>query len=152
VRVSSLGTAEELVGKAGWYFDLPASGERIVIPNIFQGNVLIGTVRIPDASDICKPTGRGFIIALNPFTGGRLDRIFFDVNGDGEFDDEDNTMYNGESTIISGIGFDSSPNAPIFIGNVMQVVKDDGIILSILTQGRAPEMVRTSWHEIINQQ
>lgn len=152
VRVSSLGTADELVDKSGWYFDLPASGERMVIPNIFQGNVLIGTVRIPDASDICKPTGRGFIIALSPFTGGRLDRIFFDVNGDGKFDDNDNTMYNGESTIISGIGFDSSPNAPIFIGNVMQVVKDDGVILSILTQGRAPDMARTSWHEIINQQ
>lgn len=150
VRVSDLGTTDELINKSGWYFDLPENGERMVIPNIFQGDALIGTVRIPDAADICKPTGRGFVVAINPFTGGRLNRIFFDVNGDHEFDTDDNTTYQGESTAVSGVGFDSSPNSPLFIGNVMQVVQDDGNIVSILTQGAAAHAQRTSWHEIIN--
>lgn len=152
VRVSDISSEGDLNSKSGWYFKLSSTaiGERMVVPNIFQGDALIGTVRIPDASDICKPTGRGFVIALNPFTGGRLDRIFFDVNGDQEFDESDNTMFNGESTIVSGVGFDSSPNSPLFIGNVMQVVQDDGTITSILTQGPAASAGRTSWHEIIN--
>lgn len=150
VRVSDIGNENELAEKNGWYFDLPENGERMVIPNIFQGDALIGTVRIPDATDICKPTGRGFVVAINPFTGGRLDRIFFDVNGDQEFDNADNVTYQGESTAVSGVGFDSSPNSPLFIGNVMQVVQDDGKIVSILTQGAPAHAARTSWHEIIN--
>lgn len=150
VRVSDVGGAADLINKDGWYFDLPETGERMVIPNLFQGDALIGTVRIPDATDICKPTGRGFVVAINPFTGGRLDRIFFDVNGDQEFDSDDNVTYQGESTAVSGVGFDSSPNSPLFIGNVMQVVQDDGNIVSILTQGAPAEAARTSWHEIIN--
>lgn len=150
VRVSDTGNNSELLTKKGWYFDLPENGERMVIPNIFQGDALIGTVRIPDAADICKPTGRGFVIAINPFTGGRLDRIFFDVNGDQEFDNDDNITYQGESTAVSGVGFDSSPNSPLFIGNVMQVVQDDGKIVSMLTQGAPAHTHRTSWHEIIN--
>lgn len=150
VRVSDIGTVAELQSKSGWYFNLPANGERMVVSNVFQGDALIGTVRIPDASDICKPTGRGFVVALNPFTGGRLDRVFFDVNGDGLFDEKDNISVNGTSTIVSGVGFDSSPNTPLFIGNVMQVVQDNGTISSILTQGLPASAGRTSWHEIIN--
>lgn len=150
VRLSDVGTEEELINKSGWYFQLPTNYERMVVPNIFQGDALIGTVRIPDSTDICQPTGRGFVIALNPFTGGRLDRVFFDVNGDQEFDEDDNATLNGESTYVSGVGFDSSPNSPIFIGNVMQVVQDNGTITSILTQGPAASAGRTSWHEIIN--
>jgi type IV pilus assembly protein PilY1 len=90
------------------------------------------------------------VVAINPFTGGRLDRIFFDVNGDLEFDSDDNVTYQGESTAVSGVGFDSSPNSPLFIGNVMQVVQDDGRIVSILTQGAPAQATRTSWHEIVN--
>ncbi len=60
-------------GARGRYIDLEspvhgAEGERMVVPNRFQGAALIGTTRIPDASDICRPTGRGFIMAINPFT------------------------------------------------------------------------------------
>ncbi|MFZ1387048.1 MAG: PilC/PilY family type IV pilus protein [Thiolinea sp.] len=150
VRVSDVASEGDLEEKSGWYFNLPQNGERMVIPNIFQGDALIGTVRIPDASDICKPTGRGFVVAINPFTGGRLDRIFFDVNSDQEFDQDDNVMYQDESTAVSGVGFDSSPNSPLFIGHVMQVVQDDGNIVSILTQGALADAQRTSWHEIIN--
>lgn len=150
VRVNDIAGQNDLNTKSGWYFNLPQNGERMVIPNIFQGDALIGTVRIPDATDICKPTGRGFVIAINPFTGGRLDRIFFDVNDDQKFDSNDNVTYQGESTAVSGVGFDSSPNSPLFIGNVMQVVQDDGKIVSILTQGAPANTERTSWHEIIN--
>ncbi len=67
-------TDPEHVGADGWYMDLmsPKSGregERMIVSNMFRGAALIGTTRIPDNSNICKPGGKGFVMAINPFTG-----------------------------------------------------------------------------------
>lgn len=155
VRAIEEGTAAELLGRRGWYMDLVspvrgAEGERMVVPNRFQGQVLIGTTRIPDSSDVCQPAGRGYIMAINPFTGGRLDATFFDVSGDGEFTNADTMMVNGEQTIVSGIGFGSAPSNPIFIENIMQVSLDDASTRTIETQGSAAEAGRMSWRELVN--
>jgi len=155
VRAIEQGTAAELQGRSGWYMDLVspvngAEGERMVVPNRFQGNVLIGTTRIPDASDACLPAGRGYVMAINPFTGGRLDGTFFDASRDGEFTNADMMMVNGVLTVVTGIGFDSGPSNPIFIENVMQVSLDDGSTQTIETQGSAAEAGRMSWRELVN--
>jgi type IV pilus assembly protein PilY1 len=146
VRTVSTGSAGELVGKRGWYLDLPSPRERMVVPNQFQGGALIGTTRIPDSSNICQPSGKGFIMAISPFTGARLDQTFFDINGDG--------LFNGSDTlsgdIVSGVGFDSSPNSPIFVENVMQVSLDDGSTRTLRTQGSSVDSRRLSWREIRN--
>lgn len=153
-RVIQTGSASDFVGKKGWYIDLVspvngAEGERMVVPNQFQGNVLIGTTRIPDAGDICRPTGRGFVMAIDPFTGARLTKTFFDITLDGLFNNADMLSVNGVPTIISGIGFSSSPNQPMFIENVMQVGLDDGTTEAIRTQGTGADARRTSWREIL---
>lgn len=146
-RSVSEGTAEELVDMKGWYMNLPASRERMVVPNRFQGSALIGTTRIPDPTDACDPSGGGYVMAINPFTGSRLDRTFFDLNGDGLFNNDD--LMNGD-TIISGIGFHSSPNNPIFVEDVMQVGLDDGSTKTIRTQGSSVEAQRMNWREVTN--
>jgi type IV pilus assembly protein PilY1 len=146
VRTISAGTAGELTGRRGWYLDLPSSRERMVVPNLFQGGALIGTSRIPDSSNVCQPSGTGFIMAINPFTGARLEQTFFDLNSDGNFNDSDRLSGN----IISGVGFDSSPNQPIFVENVMLVSLDDGSTRSMRTQGSAVDSRRLSWREIRN--
>jgi type IV pilus assembly protein PilY1 len=145
-RVVEAGTTDQLAGKQGWYIDLPTSGERMVVPNRFQGVALIGTTRIPDSSDVCRPSGKGFVMAINPFTGGALDKTFFDLNNDGLFNDSD--KLNGE--IVSGVGFDSSPNNPIFVENVMQVGLDDGSTKTLRTQGSSVQAKRMSWRELLN--
>ena len=145
-RTVDSGTAADLVGKKGWYIDLPSSGERMVVPNRFEGAALIGTTRIPDSGDVCRPSGKGFIMSINPFTGARLNDTFFDLNGDGQFNNSDKS--NGE--IVSGIGLDSSPNNPIFIDNVMEVSLDDGSTKSIKTQGSSVDSKRMSWRELVN--
>jgi type IV pilus assembly protein PilY1 len=155
VRAIEEGTAAELESRRGWYMDLispvrGAEGERMVVPNRFQGQVLIGTTRIPDASDACQPAGRGYIMAINPFTGGRLDATFFDVTRDGEFTGADMMTVNGQLTVVSGIGFGSGPSNPIFIENIMQVSLDDGTTKTIETQGSAAEAGRMSWRELVN--
>jgi type IV pilus assembly protein PilY1 len=145
-RTVSDGTTGELATAQGWYLDLPLTGERIVVPNRFQGGALIGTTRIPAVVDACQPTGKGFVMAINPFTGGKLDATFFDTNHDGIFNDSDKR--NGE--IVSGIGFDSSANNPIFVENVMQVGLDDGTTKTVRTQGTNVDASRMSWREILN--
>jgi type IV pilus assembly protein PilY1 len=155
VRAIEEGTAAELQGRRGWYIDLVspvrgAEGERMVVPNRFQGQVLIGTTRIPDASDACQPAGRGFVMAINPFTGGRLDATFFDVSGDGEFTGADMMTVNGGLVPVSGVGFGSGPSNPVFIENVMEVGLDDASTKTIETQGSSAEAGRMSWRELVN--
>lgn len=168
-RVIESGAASELAGKKGWYIDLvsptvnPADGkrgERMVVQNRFQGQALIGTTRIPQYTDPCKPTGSGYIMAISPFTGARLSSTFFDMNGDGISNDSDKYLtddLNGDGVKndpgyipLSGIGFESSPNNPIFIENIMQVGLDDGTTKAIETFGSAVEASRMSWRELFN--
>lgn len=156
IRVVSEGAESDLVGKKGWYMDLRspvrgAEGERMVLPNLFQGLVLIGATRIPEATDVCKPTGRGFIMAIDPFTGARLGSGFFDANEDGVIDDKDSVKLS-DGTVVpgSGIGFkDSAPNNPVFIGDVMQVSLDDSKKKSLKTYSGALSVRRVSWRELL---
>jgi type IV pilus assembly protein PilY1 len=149
-----------MAGYRGWYLNMPVVRERMVVPNRFQGVALIGTTRIPDATDVCRPSGRGYIMAINPFTGARLEQTFFDANRDGEFDDDDkgddegdqdgDGDGDGDPEILSGIGEDSSPNAPIFIEDKMCYTKDDGTTECVDTQGSSAQARRASWREITN--
>lgn len=150
-------TTDDMTGKSGWYIDLTspvngAEGERMVTPNQFQGSLLIGTSRIPQAADVCNPTGRGWIMALDPFTGTNPASNFFDTNGDGKFDAADMvTLSDGTQVPAGGVGFSSLPNNPIFVGNTMLVSFDDGSTSSIATAGSVGSLSRTSWREIVNQ-
>lgn len=138
-------------GQNGWYMDLVSPGaggqrgERMVVPNFFQGLTLIGTTRIPDSDDVCSPSGKGFTMAIDPFTGGRLPSSFFDVNGDGSFDAGDTLG----GIPVSGIGYDSSPNNPIFIGNTMYTSLDDGSSSVTQTNATSGNLRRVLWRELI---
>jgi type IV pilus assembly protein PilY1 len=161
----------DMTGKSGWYIDLlsptsatdskglvtytpntTAQGERIVTPNLFQGNQLIATTRIPQATDICNPSGRGWIMSVNPFTGTAPTSSFFDLNGDGQINQPaDYILVNGQPVASSGIGFSSLPNNPIFVGGSMLVSFDNGSASSIQTAGSGADVNRVSWRELINQ-
>ncbi|QSX75988.1 PQQ-binding-like beta-propeller repeat protein [Lysobacter arenosi] len=93
-RATSAAVAGDLSGRDGWFLDLVSpvngrEGERMVVPNSLVGGTLYGTTRIPDARDICSPGGRGFVMGLEPFTGGRRASAAFDANGDGRIDHQD---------------------------------------------------------------
>ncbi len=145
-RSVSEGTTAEIAGVQGWYMDLPVSGERIVVPNRFLGEALIATTRIPDAVNACRPTGRGFVMAISPFTGGRLPQTFFDANRDGVIDAAD--MIGGNNP--SGLGLDSGLNETISIGAVLEINTDEGVTKNILTQGTSANAARMSWREVVN--
>jgi type IV pilus assembly protein PilY1 len=138
-----------MTGMSGWYIDLtsPVSGsqgERMVTPNQFEGDLLLGTTRIPQASDPCNPSGTGWIMAVNPFTGTNPAASFFDLNGDGVINSSDTV--NG--TPAAGVGFTSLPNNPIFVGSSMLTSFDNGTSSSISTSSTTGTLTRVSWREI----
>lgn len=158
-RAVSTAAANDLVGKGGWYMDLEqpttdssgnvtgynAQGERMVTPNQFQGNLLLGTTRIPVVTDICNPSGSGWVMALNPFTGAGPTNPFFLGNGAGTI-----KLPNGTSVASAGVGFTSLPNNPIFVGGDMLESFDNGTTSSLMTSGSSGSLTRVSWQELIN--
>ena len=151
--VTTAAAASSLTGQSGWYIDLVppsplvAQGERMVTSNQFQGDLLVGTTRIPEATDACNPSGQGWIMAIDPFTGTNPQASFFDVNGDGSINASD--TINGVPA--AGIGFSSLPNNPIFVGSSMLTSFDNGTTSSIQTSSSTGGMHRVSWRELINQ-
>ena len=147
--------ASSLTGKSGWFMDLVSpvngpEGERMVTPNQFQGNLLLGVTRIPVNTDPCNPSGKGWIMAINPFTGTNPDSNFFDVNGDGVINSQDGTTQNGNPVPSAGVGFNSLPNNPIFVGGSMLVSFDNGSTGSIHTTNTTGSLQRVSWQELTN--
>ena len=154
LRATSKHGAADLATKRGWYLDLVspvggAEGERMVVPNRFERGMIIGTTRVPDVSDICSPGGRGYIMALDPFTGSRPGSSFFDTDGDGDFDESDMIEVDGQKVPVSGMGFAAAPNAPIFVGSSMLVNLEDGTKVKRETRGAGLTARRESWREII---
>ncbi|OPX37668.1 MAG: hypothetical protein B1H12_04395 [Desulfobacteraceae bacterium 4484_190.2] len=73
---------------AGWYFDLPLSGERGTVDMMIRGGVLIAISYIPEDTP-CGYGGDSVIHEMNAASGARLTRPQFDINGDGVIDDND---------------------------------------------------------------
>ena len=84
-------------GSKGWYIDLltpqtpPApgvpEGERVVSDAQLYGDVLVVSSVIPTA-DACQADGRGYLNALDAYTGTSTGPSLFDLDGDGVFEDE----------------------------------------------------------------
>jgi len=101
------------LGKKGWYMDLVDTHERVVdMPIILGAELLMNTV-IPD-SNVCNPSGSGYVMAVSPFTGSRLKKSFFDLNDDDDFDAEDTVTVGGQSTVVSGIKVRSTNSVTTF--------------------------------------
>lgn len=154
-RIVSPGSPGDMDGKLGWQLDLvyPANattgdGERMVTRNQFKNGLLVGATLIPETSDPCAPTGSGWVMAVNPFTGANPSGSFFDLNGDGSFDDQDLIDFDGESVPAAGISFDSLAGIPAFIGNRM-IVNVGGDLQDSSVGGSVGDGRRTSWREIV---
>jgi type IV pilus assembly protein PilY1 len=155
VRTISAAIANDMAGKLGWYLDLPTSRERMIVANQFNDEALIGTSRIPDATNICKPSGKSFIMAINPFTGARLPKVYFDLNGDGLYGDPDRLTVAGTPTDPSGYGFDDATNGAVFMAgtsgsDLLLPNLDNADIPPINVNGSSVNSRRLSWREIRN--
>ena len=149
-RTISEAVEGDLVGKRGWYIDLivknEALGERMILPNQIVGaSSLVGVSLVP-IGDTCNPGGTGYIMVINPFTGGRLGYGFFDYSGDGVINAGD--LVGGVTG--SGISFNSIPSNPVFKGTKMIVQTDQGQVHAMTVAPPYPpgETQRVMWREL----
>lgn len=158
-RIIEKGTLAEMVGKQGWFIDLyrivddkkEKYGERMVVENQFQGRTLIGVTRVPNANDPCAPFGSGMIMAINPFTGARLDSSFFDINQDGLVSNKDLVTIDGKKVPVSGLSIQTGSSMPTFLGNKMLSSDTQGPTSSTANIDRSI-LLQPSWRELINRE
>jgi len=90
-------------GSCGWYLDLTDTGEKMVATPILRGGRLIFVTTIPSLV-ACAAGGSGWLMEIDPNTGGRIDLPLFDLNGDGVFDYQDNlATTSGGNTVYTPI-------------------------------------------------
>ncbi|MCL6714000.1 PilC/PilY family type IV pilus protein [Pseudoxanthomonas sp. z9] len=146
---------------SGWYVNLTepaptgAIGERIVTSPQMDGSVLEFSSIIPTA-DACQPDGRGYVNALDAFTGTSTRTPYFDADGDGQFSDD----------TLGGGGGDGEPPArsigsvDLGVGMVTQATMFSGTPGKVCAAGSSGSMGcvdkdefrnvgRVSWREVI---
>ena len=143
----------------GWFidFDVPPEGassgvqfpgEKAIRELQLRGNVLFVNTVIPQISS-CEPSPGGFGLGLDPFTGSDGNQIIFDINIDNIFDTNDNINVAGDSKIIVGTRFKSTPSDSSFFGNYRITQLADTDIDTILTNTGGSEFLgRQSWREV----
>ena len=148
VRAFSPLTANDMVGKRGWYLDFTTQvGERIVtsakLYRLVKPTLIVSSI-IP-VVDPCVPGGRGFVNAIDPFTGAALDRSIFDINEDNNFaNDQLGTSFIG--------GFDPNigmPSEPTIVGDRLVVGGSSGEVASIKVNMGSVQKGRISWREVV---
>jgi type IV pilus assembly protein PilY1 len=145
----------DMVGMSGWYIDLPATGERMVSPNTLRQGVLLGQTLIPDI-DACGSDTDGYILAVDPFTGTRLQYTYFDFSSNGTLDSADKVLDpNDSNSSIDGSGFSvgESLSNPVFAENQLITQTGSGGTEVIEVAGTAASGAvakRVSWREIRN--
>ena len=103
--------------RKGWYLDLvpdsgTAAGERMIYGVQAFGGALFATSAIP-ADDPCTPGGSGWLMGINPYTGGRLNTDLFANR-------PQVTITSGETSnryYVSAVSTGSMPSSPILVRN-----------------------------------
>ncbi len=152
VRTFSSSAPNDMAGKKGWYIDLKdpnPRGERIVTQSqlIFasQPALLVSSI-IPTTSDPCMPEGKGFINAVNAFTGAALTDYFFDISGDGNFNTSDLISGQHIGSFDPGVGM---PGEGVIVGDEIIVGGSSGGGLGKTKVNIGPKKTgRISWREI----
>jgi type IV pilus assembly protein PilY1 len=139
------------VGSKGWYIDLDLppgntlEGERMVGDQQVVKNALIAGSIIPSTNNPCLP-GRGYINAIDAFTGTSLLTGLFDANRDGEFGND--TMGAGNTAVGSidlGVGMVTDPAL------LDRLLVAGGSLATLASTPLDPALYggRISWREII---
>lgn len=135
--------------KKGWYVQLKtppsgtAEGERMIGDSAVIGTTLLSASIIPN-SDACEFGGRGFINAINAFTGSSVAPAFFDIDGDGQYADD---TLGGSSVGSIDLGI-AMPTTPSVIENLLVAGGSLGTTGSVRVNNPANQG-RISWREVV---
>ena len=124
----------------GWYVDLPDGGERIVQDAQVVSSFLITASMVPTGS-ACDANGRGYINALDAFTGTSAGGSYFDLDNDQSTDDKVNDLPIG--SVDAGVGMPTLPN---LMRGVTLLGGSSGTIGTLRTL--TPRWDRVSWRDL----
>ena len=130
------------VGAKGWYIDLPERGERIVQDAQIVSTFMITASMIPSGS-ACDADGKGYINALDAFTGTSAGGSYFDLDGDGSTMD-DAIGNRPVGSVNLGVGM---PTLPSLLRRLLVAGGSAGSGVGG-TNTLAPRWDRASWREI----
>jgi type IV pilus assembly protein PilY1 len=100
-------------GDLGWFFDLPTSGERVIIDPVVRLEQVFFATNIPSTQKCTDGGGTGWIMILDAENGGEPSKGGFDLNSDGNFDSNDQLS----NTFVAGVKFDNGLPAGLgFLG------------------------------------
>ncbi len=89
-------------------------------------------------------------MAINPFTGARLDQTFFDVTADGLFNNSDKLNVAGTLTVVSGVGLTAVPTRRSLWKTSCRSPWTTAPPRLCATQGSSVDSRRLTWREIRN--
>lgn len=131
-------------GSKGWYVDLPEAGERIVQDAQVDAGYLVTASMIP-SNDACGADGRGYINAVDAFTGTTASNgSYFDLNDDGKTSD-DTVSGRATGSVDAGVGM---PTLPSLLRNRLVVGGSAGNITDGGLGVQLPQVNRRSWTEL----
>lgn len=94
---------------AGWFFDLPERGERMVQDTFVADSAIVGVSFIPTCiNEPCAAGGHSWINALDLCSGSRLPQTFFDINADKNASATGTSENLGDSLLASGMVYEVS--------------------------------------------
>lgn len=149
-------------GKRGWVVDLgnPYAGERVIERGYLAGRIFVFPSVIPTSTNACEASGRGFINAIDAFTGTSTssdggNHAYFDVGNDGN----SNNDWLGNNGNTGGPGNNKLPVGSVEtdIGMVTKpVLVGDQLVYGGSSGGRESRRVnippaaakRLSWREV----
>jgi Tfp pilus tip-associated adhesin PilY1 len=76
--------------------------ERVIVKPLVVGGIIFFTSFVPDAN-VCEGSGDTYVFAVDYNTGLAPLYPIFDLNGDGEFDDNDKVEVDGQDVVPIGV-------------------------------------------------
>jgi len=152
----------------GWFIDLKwdpyyggpgARGERVVSRALVRGDRVIFATLIP-SEDPCAFGGDSWLMELEAFSGGRLDYAVFDVDADGQFDDDDwidvplpdgTTVRMPPSAIAPDVNIIKTPAVITGVGpndDEVKIVSGSGGQLTRIVERGSTALGRLSWRQL----
>jgi Tfp pilus tip-associated adhesin PilY1 len=139
----------------GWFFDLPATGERTVRDVIIRDTIAIMVSSIPSSSP-CSSGGYSYLTEMNACSGGRTISAQFDANNDGVIDSRDlvdiGSSAKSQKSSLSRKEVQGMPHAPAVAeipGTDIEVKyfsNSDGSVIPI--KEKKIQLGMSSWREI----
>jgi type IV pilus assembly protein PilY1 len=133
---------------AGWYFDMPGSGERVVVDVMIRDDIAIAVSYRPESSP-CGSGGYSMVYEIDACTGARLQEAQFDINGDGVINKDDLINIEGDPIPPSGLQGEGQFQKQVILRRGSEEVKyfssSSGTIEKITE--KSVKLGITSWRE-----